>query len=55
LKSTGLSIPPFWIEVFSRDDSASIDGYGCFDFSGDELTAAVDLLLDVKQQYRHHS
>jgi hypothetical protein len=43
------SIPPLWLEVVSDDDGTTIDGYGCFDLGEDELTAAVDLILDAKR------
>jgi len=50
-EQTGSSIPPLWLEVFSRDDGTTIDSYGCFDLDETELTAAVDVILDVR---RHH-
>ncbi len=42
-----LKIPPFWLEIFSLPDLASIDSYGCFDFDEAELATAVDLVLTV--------
>ncbi len=49
---TGSSLPHLWFEVFSRADGTTIDGYGCFDLDEGELTAAVDLILDVRRHYR---
>jgi hypothetical protein len=40
-------IPPFWLEIFSLPDFASIDSYGCFDFDEAELATAVDLVVTV--------
>jgi hypothetical protein len=44
-------IPPFWLEIFSLPDFASIDSYGCFDFDEAELATAVELVLTVARDY----
>jgi hypothetical protein len=44
--------PPFWVEIYSHASSCVVDSCGCFEFSEDELTAAVDIVVEAK---RHQS
>lgn len=41
--------PPFWIEIYSHASSRVVDSCGCFEFDEDELTAAVDLVVDARR------
>jgi len=46
-KKVDPNIPPFWLEICSLPDFASIDSCGCFDLDEAELAAAVELVLTV--------
>jgi len=54
LQTTGPTIPPLWIEVLSRTDGSTIDGYGFFELGGEDLTAAVDFILEASRHHPHH-
>jgi hypothetical protein len=43
------SFPPFWVEVYSHASSCIVDSCGCFEFDEDELTAAVELVVDAQR------
>jgi hypothetical protein len=41
--------PPFWVEIYSHASSCVVDSCGCFEFDEDELTAAVDLVVEARR------
>ncbi|RDI60069.1 hypothetical protein [Microvirga subterranea] len=47
--SEATPFPPFWVEIYSHESSCVIDSCGCFEFDEDELTAAVDLVVDAQR------
>jgi hypothetical protein len=47
-------VPPFWIEVVDWLHQASIDSIGSYDFSQDELAAAVEMIVSAAQEADTH-
>jgi hypothetical protein len=51
-EGTPLSMPPFWLEIYSHTRNATIDSCGCFEFDEDELSAAVEIVAEARQRHQ---
>jgi hypothetical protein len=47
-----MGLPPLWLELRSPASGAIIDSLGCYEFDEDELTAAVEFILEAMQRVR---
>ena len=47
-----MGLSPVWLELRSPLSGAILDSLGCYDFDEDELTAAVDFVLEAAQRVR---
>ena len=45
-------VPPLRLELRSPVSGAIIDSLGCYEFDEDELTAAVEFILEAMQRVR---
>jgi hypothetical protein len=45
-----LGVPPFWIEIVDWLHQAPIDSMGSYEFSQDELAAAVEMIVGAAQE-----
>jgi hypothetical protein len=48
------NVPPFWVEIYSYASDTIVDSCGCFEFDEDELSAAVELVIEAQQGQRLH-
>jgi hypothetical protein len=49
LEDTPPTVPPFWVEIYSYESDSIVDSCGCFEFDEDELSAAVELVIEAQQ------